>query len=70
MRVVAVLLALASAFFVFYTARLLVVTGWLRHIRPGGQGAYAGAVVFPLLAIALGWSALKLWRRDRPATVT
>ena len=47
----AILLALVSAFFVFYTARLLYVTHGLRATRAGGQGAYVGAVVFPILAL-------------------
>jgi hypothetical protein len=55
----ALLLALASGFFVFYTARLLYVTRGLRATRAGGQGAYIGAIVFPLLALLLGWGA---WR--------
>jgi len=55
----AVVLALLSAFFVFYTARLLYVTQGLRATRAGGQGAYVGAVVFPLLALLFGWGA---WR--------
>lgn len=38
----AILLALVSAFFVFYTARLLYVTHGLRVTRAGGQGAYVG----------------------------
>ena len=63
MRILAVCLGLISAFWVFYTARLLAVTGFLQHVRPGGQGAYAGAVVFPLLAIAFGWAARRAWRR-------
>lgn len=62
-RIVAVASALASAFFVFYTARLLVVTGFLQHTRAGGEGAYVGAVVFPLLALAFGWLARRAWRR-------
>ena len=62
-RLVAVVLGLLSAFFVFYTARLLVVTGFLRHTRAGGQGAYVGAVVFPLLALAFAWGARRAWRR-------
>jgi hypothetical protein len=59
-------LTLLSAFFVFYTARLLYVTQGLRAIRPGGQGAYVGAVVFPLLALLLGlaaWRCFKALRR-------
>lgn len=61
----ALLLTLASAFFVFYEARLLVVTQNLRAIRPGGQGAYLGAVVFPLLALGFGWGAWRCWQRAR-----
>jgi hypothetical protein len=60
----ALLLALLSAFFVFYTARLLYVTRGLSATRAGGQGAYAGAVAFPLLAVILGWGA---WRCARVA---
>jgi hypothetical protein len=58
----AIVLALMSAFFVFYTARLLYVTSGLRATRAGGQGAYIGAIVFPLLAILLG---LGSWRCAR-----
>ena len=61
-RFVAVLTALVSAFFVFWFVRLLVVTDFLRHLRPGGSGAYMGAVVFPLLAIGFGWVTIRLWR--------
>ena len=60
----AIVLALASAFFVFYTARLLYVTNGLRATRVGGQGAYVGAIVFPILALLFGWSA---WRIARVA---
>ena len=63
-RIVAFASALASAFFVFYTARLLAVTGFLQHPRAGGQGASVGAVVFPLLALGFGWLARRAWRRD------
>jgi hypothetical protein len=59
---IGIVLALLSLFFVFYTARLLYVTHGLTAIRAGGQGAYVGAVVFPLLAILLGWGAWRLWR--------
>jgi hypothetical protein len=41
------ILALLSGFFAFYTARLLYVTRGFTAIRPGGQGAYVGALVFP-----------------------
>ena len=57
-----IVLALLSVFFVFYTARLLYVTHGLTAIRAGGQGAYIGAVIFPLLAILFGWGAWKLLR--------
>jgi len=57
-----VVLALLSVFFLFYTARLFYVTRMLTSTRTGGQGAYVGAVVFPLLAILFGWGAWKLLR--------
>lgn len=63
LRVLAVGLAALSAFFIFYTARLLAVTQLLQHTRAGGQGAYVGAIVFPLLAIVFAWAAVRCWRR-------
>lgn len=63
MRFVAVVLGLISAFFVFYTVRLLVITRGLQQIRAGGQGAYIGAVVFPLIALAFGWAGVRIWKR-------
>jgi hypothetical protein len=60
--IIGVVLALLSVCFVFYTARLLYVTQGLTAIRAGGQGAYVGAIVFPLLAIVFGWAALRLLR--------
>lgn len=48
---------LISLFFVFYTVSLLYVTRGLSVINPGGQGAFIGAIVFPLLAIGLGYIA-------------
>jgi hypothetical protein len=60
----ATVLTLVGAFFVFYTVRLLYVTHWLTETRTGGQGAYVGAIVFPLLGILLGWGA---WRCVRTA---
>lgn len=63
----AALLALASAFFVFYTARLFYVTHGLTATRQGGQGAYLGAVVFPLLALFFGWAAWRCVRAVRRA---
>jgi membrane protein implicated in regulation of membrane protease activity len=53
------MLLLSSAFFVFYTIRLLVVTHGLNAIRSGGEGAYVGAIVFPILAVLF---ALSSWR--------
>lgn len=63
MRVVAIGLGCISGFFVFYAVRLLAVTGFLQHTRPGGQGAYIGAVAFPLLALGFGWAARRAWLR-------
>ena len=63
MRVVALVLGLLAAFFVFYTVRLFVVTQGLQHTRAGGQGAYVGAVVFPVLALLLAWAGVRAWRR-------
>ena len=57
-----IVLALLSLFFIFYTARLLYVTNGLTSIRVGGQGAYIGAVVFPLLTILFGRGAWRLLR--------
>ncbi len=68
MRIVAIATGLISAFFVFYTARLLVVTGFLRHTRVGGQGAFVGAIAFPLLALAFGWASRRAWRRGSAGT--
>lgn len=62
MRIVAIVCGLLSAFFVFYTARLLLVTRFLTQTRAGGHGAYVGAVVFPLLAVAFGWATARAWR--------
>lgn len=66
-RIFAVASALVSAFFIFYFIRLLVVTGFLRHIRSGGGGAYIGAVAFPLIAAAFAWITVRLWRRTSTA---
>ena len=62
-RILAVVTALVTAFFVFYFVRLLVVTGFLRHIRAGGNGAYIGAVAFPVIALGFAWATMRLWRR-------
>ena len=63
MRLVSVALGCVSAFFAFYTVRLLVVTHFLQQVRSNGHGAYIGAVAFPVIAIAFGWAAVVLWRR-------
>ncbi len=65
----AMVLALGGAFFVFYEARLLVVTRGLQTIRAGGRGAYIGAVAFPLIALGFAWGARRCGRAARPATV-
>ncbi len=65
LRLLSVVFAFISAFFIFYTVRLLIVTGGLHATRPGGQGAYVGAVVFPLLAIGCGWVSWRCLRRAR-----
>ena len=62
-RVIATFTGLLGVFFFFWSVRLFIVTGFLQHLRPGGGGAYVGAVVFPLLAIAFGWITTRLWRR-------
>ena len=64
LRLLAIGAAAVSAFFIFYTVRLLTVTGFLQHTRPGGGGAYIGAAVFPLLALACAWVAIRAWRRS------
>ena len=58
-----IVLALISAFFVFYTCRLLFVTRFMTAVRANGHGAYIGLLVFPLIAIAAGWAAWRLLRR-------
>ena len=63
--VAGIILALTGGFFVFYTARLLYVTSGLRTIRVGGQGAYIGAIVFPLIALICIWGAWRCLRRAR-----
>jgi hypothetical protein len=66
--VLAVIAGLVSAFFVFYTVRLLVVTAFLTQRRAGGGGAFIGAIAFPLLALFFGWLAARAWRgRARPS---
>ena len=54
--------AVLSVFFFFYTGRLLYVTKFLSTIRPGGQGAYVGAIVFPLIGLLTGWGAWRCFR--------
>ena len=60
-----IILALIGGFFIFYTARLLYVTSGLRTIRVGGQGAYIGAMVFPLIALLCAWGAWRCLRKVR-----
>jgi hypothetical protein len=62
-RALAVIAAFISAFFVFYTVRLLVVTSFLTRTRAGGGGAFIGAIAFPVLALFFGWIAVRTWRR-------
>jgi hypothetical protein len=63
LRVVGALFAFICAFFLFYSARLLYVTRGLQVTRPGGQGAYVGAVVFPLLAVGCAWVSWRAFSR-------
>ena len=61
LRGLAIVAACCSAFYLFSTIRLLAVTGFLMRTRPGGGGAYVGAIVFPLLALVFGWAAWRAW---------
>jgi hypothetical protein len=63
------LFAFISVFFVFYTVRLLLVTRGLQATRPGGQGAFIGAIVFPALAVACAWVSWRCAKRARRATL-
>ena len=63
-----IITGLISLFFVFYTVRLLYVTHGLSVINTGGQGAFIGAIVFPLLAIGFGfiaWISIKSIRSKK-----
>jgi hypothetical protein len=66
-QALALLAGCASAFFAFYTIRLLVVTSFLTRTRAGGGGAFVGAVVFPLLTLLFAWIAVRLWRATQSA---
>jgi hypothetical protein len=66
LRGLAVFAACCSAFFLYYTIRLLAVTGFLERTRPGGGGAYVGAVIFPCLALVFAWAAWRAWEAGRP----
>ena len=67
-RALALIAGGISAFFAFYTIRLLVVTRFLTHTRAGGGGAFVGAIVFPLLTLLFAWLAVRLWRgAQRPS---
>lgn len=62
LRALAIVAAILSAFFIFYSVRLYVVTSALTRTRPGGGGAYVGAIVFPILALLFAWAAFRAWR--------
>jgi hypothetical protein len=71
-RALALVAGAVSAFFAFYTIRLLVVTSFLTRTRAGGGGAFVGAIVFPLLTLFCAWIAVRFWRStptvaDQPA---
>ncbi len=63
----ALLFVLLSAFFIFYTVRLLYVTRGLTSIRVGGKGAYVGALVFPLSALLFAWATCRCIKAARRA---
>lgn len=63
--VVGTVLGLLSAFLLFYEVRLLYVTSGLTALRVAGQGAYIGAVIFPLLALLFGFAAWRCFRIAR-----
>lgn len=58
-----------SLFFFFYTIRLFLITRGLTTINTNGQGAYIGAIAFPILAVAFGiatWFSLKsAWSKSK-----
>ena len=66
-RALALIAGFISAFFVFYTVRLLVVTSFLTRTRAGGGGAFIGAIAFPVLALFFGWLARRAWRKSPPS---
>ena len=68
LRALAMIAGALSAFFIFYTVRLLAVTDFLQRTRPGGGGAYVGAIVFPLLALVFAWAAFRAWRASARVT--
>ena len=61
----AAFLGLVSLFFVFYEFRLFYITKGLTEIRTGGEGAYIGAVVFPVMAFGFGYLARIFFKRSR-----
>jgi len=67
MRTLAIVLFALSAFFIFYTVRLLAVTGALTHTRPGGQGRvpWSDRLSAARRCVRLGWRPLlvawKVW---------
>jgi len=64
-RFLGVFLGLFSIFFVFYTVRLLYVTNGLTAIRSGGNGAYIGAIAFPILALSFGFGSWRCFAKTR-----
>ena len=63
--VMMVICGLISAFFIFYTIRLLYMTQFLSSLRVGGKGAYIGAIAFPVIAILFGLVAWRLFKSMR-----
>jgi hypothetical protein len=61
----AIVLGGISAFFIFYTCRLLYVTRFLTAVRANGHGAYIGLIAFPVIALVAGWAAARIARRLR-----
>ena len=58
------LCAAFSAFFVYYTVRLLYINLAVPGVAAHRQtGMYIGAAVFPVAAAGFGWIAGRCWRR-------
>jgi hypothetical protein len=63
------LFAFLTVFFLYYTVRLITVTRGLQATRPGGQGAFVGAIVFPALALGCAWVSWRCVKRAKRATL-